>query len=362
MSVYIIRKIEMLYKLIKNTIEAIWSNTTISTFTNIGNQKRISFTVDGKEATIDVYQKKDGTTTFSSVGKNVDLTNQLIVELEKKGYPATSEQKSFTMTVGSTWIQKSIDYMIHLVTENNYGTYNSKKNNGNTVHTYISLIGDKLTLTECGNGKLVIQGKPLYLYNEFISFVSCSPNVNIEEIVAVTKAFVTNKVTDASSARVKIASLMPNTYNSKLIDDAIWKVLSPSMALIDSEAVMEDYSCIMFPALRALEGYLKFIFSEIGEVIDSHHPIGSIFNVDPNDPNKFLMTKSTAITNANLVGSQYKSALEELYTYFNKHRHVSFHMSQIFIDTKIISDKQEAIDTVYEVCDLIERTFVATHT
>ena len=33
-----------------------------------------------------------------------------------------------------------------------------------------------------------------------------------------------------------------------------------------------------------------------------------------------------------------------------------------FIDTKIISDKQEAIDTVYEVCDLIERTFVATHT
>ena len=59
MSVYIIRKIEMLYKLIKDTIEAIWSNTTISTFTNIGNQKRISFTVDGKEATIDVYQKKD---------------------------------------------------------------------------------------------------------------------------------------------------------------------------------------------------------------------------------------------------------------------------------------------------------------
>ena len=85
-----------------------------------------------------------------------------------------------------------------------------------------------------------------------------------------------------------------------------------------------------------------------------------MFQVDPNDPNQFLMKRNPS-ANANRKGPQYKSALEEVYTYFNKHRHVSFHMSQIFIDTKVISNKQEAVDTVNEVADLIERTFTATH-
>ena len=361
MAVYIIRKPELLEKVIKNTIETLWSNTSVSEMTEVGNQKRINFTVSGKPAMVAIFQKQDGTTTFQAIGKNTELTNQLIAELEKRGYPVTSDVKAFSMYVGSEWIKKTVDYLIRLTTKENYGFYDSKVNNGNTIHSYTSAIGDKLTLTECPDGKLLVQGKPLYLYNEFLSFISYSPNVNMDEIVAATKSFVNSGVTDASAARAKMAALMPKAYNSGVIDDTIWKVFSPSMALIDVDSFMEDYSCVMFPSLRALEGYLQFLLNEIGEVIDQHHLIGNIFRVDPADANKFLMIKRAAITNANNKGPQYKPALEEIYTYFNKHRHVSFHMSQIFIDTKVISNKQEAIDTVNEVADLIERTFVATH-
>ena len=119
---------------------------------------------------------------------------------------------------------------------------------------------------------------------------------------------------------------------------------------------------LMFPALRALEGYLNFLLNEIGEGGDLHNSYGSIFSVDPNDPNKFLMANREAIENANRKGKQYKPALERIYTYFNKHRHVSFHMTKLIIDTKVINDKQEAVETVNEVCNLIERTFIATHT
>ena len=332
MSVYIIRKPELLQKVVQETINNIWSNTTIADLTDVGHQKRICYTVEGQPAMLDIYQNKDGTTTFRAVGKNIELTNQLIIELEKRAYPATSDVKSFSMYVGSEWIQKSVDYLIRLTTAENYGFYESKMNNGNTIHSYTSAVGDKLTLTECAGGRLLVQGKPLYLYNELISFVSYSPNVNIDEIVAATKAFVTNKVADAASARAKMASLMPNAYNSGVIDDTIWKVFSPSMALIDVDATMEDYSCVMFPALRALEGYLEFLLDEIGEVIDLHHLIGNIFQVDSTDPNKFVMIKHAAIANANRAGAQYKPVLEEIYTYFNKHRHVSFHMNQIFVD------------------------------
>lgn len=362
MAVYIIRKLKLLEKVIKDTIESLWENTSVSEITKVGNQNRISFTVSGKTAMLAIFQRQDGTTTFNSIGKNTELTNLLIEELEKRGYPVTSDVKSFSMFVGNEWIKKTIDYLIRLTTnDNNYGFYKSKINNGNTIHSFTSAIGDKLTLTECSDGKLLVQGKPLYLYNEFLSFVSYSPNVNIDEIVAATKTFVNCGVKDASSARAKMVSLMPKAYSSGVIDETIWKVFSPSMALIDVDSSMEDYSCVMFPALRALEGYLLLLLSEIGEVIDQHHLIGNIFRVDPTDANKFIMNKRAAIANANRTGPQYKTALEEIYTYFNKHRHVSFHMSQIVIDTKVISNKQEAIDTVNEVSQLIERTFTVTH-
>ena len=361
MAVYIIRKPELLEKVIKDTIETLWDNTTVSDMKEVGNQKRINYTVFGKPAMVAIFQKQDGTTTFQAIGKNTEYTNLLITELEKRGYPVTSDVKAFSMYVGSEWIKKTVDYLIRLTTKENYGSYDSKVNNGNTIHSYTSAIGDKLTLTECTDGKLLVQGKPLYLYNEFLSFISYSPNVNMDEIVAATKMFVNSGVKDASAARAKMAALMPKAYNSGVIDDTIWKVFSPSMALIDVDSSMEDYSCVMFPALRALEGYLKHLLNEIGETIDLHHTLGNLFQVDPANTNKFLMKKKAAIVNANRKGSQYKLVLEEVYTYFNKHRHVSFHMSQIFIDTKVISNKQEAVDTVNEVAELIERTFIATH-
>ena len=322
MSVYIVRKPELLHKVVKDTLEAIWVNTTIADLVAVGNQKRICFTVNGQPATLDVYQSKDGSTTFRAVGKNIDLTNQLITELEKRAYPTTSEVKSFSMYVGTDWIQKCVKYLIQLTTAEDNGNYDKKENYGNVIHSFTSGIGDKLTLTECPGGKLLVQGKPLYLYNEFLSFVSYSPNVNMDEIIAATKVFVTNKVTDVASARAKMASMMPKAYNSGVVDDTIWKVFSPSMALIDADATMEDYSCLMFPALRALEGYLQFLLNEIGEVIDSHHLIGNIFQADQNDPNKFVMIKHAAIANANRTGMQYKPALENIYTYFNNEQYV----------------------------------------
>ena len=361
MSVYIVRKPDLLQKLVSETIKSLWDNTTVSEITDAGNQKRICFTVNGNPAMLAIYQKQDGTTTFQAIGKNTDFTKQLISELENRAYPDTNDVKSFSMYIGNEWIRRTIDFLIKLTTKENYGFYESKTNNGNAIHSFTSAIGDKLTVTECRDGKVLIQGKPLYLYNELLSFVSYSPNVNMDEIVAATKAFVTDKIKDAPSARARMASLMPRAYGDGIINETIWKVFSPSMALIDADATMEDYSCLMFPALRALEGYLEFLLDEIGEVIDQHHVIGNIFRVDPTDANKFIMSKRAAISNANLKSPQYKPALEEVYTYFNKHRHVSFHMNQIFIDTKVITNKQEAIDTVDEVTELIERTFISTH-
>lgn len=361
MSVYMIREPDLLQKLIRETIENLWTNTTVSELSDVGKQKRICYTVDGMSAMLDIFQKSDGTTSFKATGKNTELTDILIKNLEKRGYPVTSEVKSFTMYIGDDWNKKTVDYLVSLTTKDNYGFYESKTNNGNTIHRYTSAFGDKLTLTECPDGKVFIQGKPLFLYNEFLSFVSYSPKVNMDEIIEATRAFVSDKAIDVASAKAKMIALMPKAYSSGLIDENIWKVFSPSMALLDVDIEMEDYSCCIFPALRALEGYLMLLLGEIGETIDRHHNFGNIFGEDSSNPGHFVMVKSASITNANIKGSQYKPALEQIYSYFKTHRHVSFHMNQLLIDTKVIEKKEEARTIVNDVAQLIESTFCSIH-
>ena len=70
------------------------------------------------------------------------------------------------------------------------------------------------------------------------------------------------------------------------VDPVIWKLFSPSVTLDDVEKEFEDYSCFTFPALRALEGYLKYLLSEKNIVIDETHNFGTVFNKDSNDKAK----------------------------------------------------------------------------
>ena len=50
-------------------------------------------------------------------------------------------------------------------------------------------------------------------------------------------------------------------------------------------------------------------------------------------------------------------ALEEIYNYFRKNRHVIFHVDQILINTKVIEDRQEAVTIINDVARLIESTY-----
>lgn len=148
-----------------------------------------------------------------------------------------------------------------------------------------------------------------------------------------------------------MSEMMPMAYAGN-VDPVIWKLFSPSVTLDDVEKEFEDYSCFTFPALRALEGYLKYLLSEKNIVIDETHNFGTVFNKDSNDKAIVIPKYVTAIAN-----NDYVEALEEIYNYFKANRHVIFHVDQILITTKIIEDKQEAISIINDVAALIERTY-----
>ena len=250
------------------------------------------------------------------------------------------------MFVGEDWIEKTVQYLSGLCD----GNVEKYEEEGHDRYVFVSDIGDKLTLHVYSNHRIMVQGKPLYLYNEFLSYVSYSPKVEMNDIIKVTNEFVDTN-TDVDEARNKMSKMMPVAY-AGTVDPVIWKLFSPSVTLCDDKKELEDYSCFTFPSLRALEGYLKYLLAEKNIVIDEAHNFGTVFNKGSNG-------RATVIQKhvKDIADSDYVEALEDVYNYFKENRHVIFHVNQILIDTKVIENKQEAISIINDVAALIERTY-----
>lgn len=345
-SLYITRDIDKLTQLLDDTAKSIWSNVIGKGIKEVGQQKRYTFEVDGELSLLDIYQRGDGQTTLRQTGANIENATKLKAAVELRGYRATAEQKQYTMFVGEDWVEKTVQYLSGLC-EGNVEKYEEE---GHDRYVFVSDIGDKLTLHTYSNHRIMVQGKPLYLYNEFLSYVSYSPKVEVNDIIKATNEFIDTN-TDVDEARNKMSEMMPVAYAGS-VDPVIWKLFSPSVTLINIEKDMEDYSCFTFPALRALEGYLKYLLAEKNIVIDEAHNFGTVFNKDSNDK---AIVISKYVTD--IADTDYVEALEEIYNYFKTNRHVIFHVDQILITTKVIENKQEATSIINDVAALIERTY-----
>lgn len=238
-SLYIVRDISQLEKLLEDTAKSIWADASGKGLKDVGQQKRFTFEVNGVQSFLDIYQRGDGQTTLRPVGVNSENAVKLKEKVELRGYKSTSEQKSYSMFVDEEWIEKTIRYLAGLCN----GNIEKHEEDGHDRYVFISDIGDKLTLNIYSNHKMMVQGKPLYLYNEFLSFVSYSPKVEMNDIIKVTNEFFETN-TDINNARNKMSEIMPCAYGGS-VDPTIWKLFSPSIALSDTNKELD-----IIPALR----------------------------------------------------------------------------------------------------------------
>ncbi len=348
-NVYINRDLEELNNMLLNEGTKIWGNFSGKGIETVGQHKRFTFLVDEKESKLDIYQRADGSTTFYPTGSNVENSIKLKNAIEKQGIRNTSDNKNYSIFLGEGWMEKTIEFLRQLpnvqMTEKNIDDKH--------VYQFISKIGDKLTLSVYKDYKVGIQGKPLYLYNEFLSFISLIPSITDNDVVDMTNTFVDTTIC-VNDVRAKINKLLPKAYNSGKIDNEIWKLFSPSIVLIEDEKILEDYTCCIFPALRALEGYLLFLLNCKKITVDKKHNFGSVFVTDNSGIKYVLIKKQREKINE----ASYEQVLEEIYNYFVRSRHVYFHANQILIDTKMIENKKEAISIFYEIVNLLESTFL----
>ncbi|MGO4348142.1 type II toxin-antitoxin system RnlA family toxin [Paenibacillus sp. MCAF9] len=310
-----------------------------------GTQHRCIIKGDEKEVSLDFYFSK-GKTTMLPVGKNKDISIKLadfiMNKIEYKNADIKSKSHSIK-SVEKEAFQELIEYLTQL---QGIGLIKEKRNevNKSRMLQFSSNIGDKITLVYFDNKTLQIQGKPMYLYHEVTIFLSAF--IDFDQVIANQNEHLDVKVT-ALEVRNEMKELLPCAYN--ILDDNLKKILAGSLMLQKVDMPFEDYSPIVFPALKVLEGYLKGILRNKG-IIVGKEGFGGTFQ--PNGPKHVLNLRNKNIINDGVT----TSVVEALYDYYKKNRHVLFHVSAIDADTKIIETKQEADLIISDVLSLIETT------
>lgn len=252
-----------------------------------------------------------------------------------------SSQKTITLN----GIQKS-DLISFLDLEKETGIQVEKRTCSNdSIDFECSLCGDygaRVHISHYTNNTLLFQG----VLTEF--YVKLS-----QEIMSLTTSIdsdVILKTFEISNTREKVIDekLSSHIRDMSHIDESvISQFISTTLVLMNSQIRVGDYGCHTFGLLKAIDAILRKKLAEDGLPVGNTY---KCFAIQDDGTYAFLTTIN--IYNDKLA---LKSALEDGYTFFHKHRHTTFHVDSMMIESSRILDFDEAIDIVNEGLTIINR-------
>lgn len=209
-----------------------------------------------------------------------------------------------------------------------------------TIYRF-ELDNDKLvaTLFKSKNQKVLVQGENSLLFQIVVSIITeLDSNNRIEPILS--SAYRTNidsgKIDSAFNA---VCPIFPADY-----PESIKRLIRQSIINLTYYLESEDYAQYAFPALRALEGHIKYLITLAGGTA------GRIFNTfNTNAQGEYIFTGS--ITDATK-----KPIIEKCYNYYKAQRDTAFHFGDVLgasDNTRIIDTKNEADEIIKKCIALI---------
>ncbi len=328
--------------MIKEIGKSKWKGFKVGNPVRKGTECQYEIIADQKKAMLCFSFNKAGTTTIMAKGSNVAISQEVLRGLQKKCLsPQSQKSESYSFKNISKKRAKGLIKHLNSITRKAPQVKSSTNNPSYTSYAFVGNTGDKLRVTHYTNGVVALQGKPVELYNEALSYLSASTQVTQKQIIESTNTF---HKTDLSQYDVQetLKTFLPNCYD--ILDETILKLLSPSICLKSLDVLVPDYSYHTFPALRALEGYIKLALSNKG--IEVKAMFAEVFNQGS--------LKSTVLQKT--IDKAYASQIERLYDYYRHVRHAIFHANQNPKDTKIITTREEADIIVNQVLSLIDST------
>lgn len=197
-----------------------------------------------------------------------------------------------------------------------------------------------VTLFKTGKHSLLVQGKNDYLFQVIATtIVELDDDCKVEQILG--NAYRISIKKDVVEKIFKPIELgLPSNYPA-----GIKRLLKQASINLNYYIESEDYSQYAFPALRALEGHIKYLISNAGCSVG--HQFSCFNRANPADPYVFTATLSDVTK---------KGCIETCYNYYKSQRDTSFHFGDIIgmtDATRFMATKQEADEVILKCIELI---------
>ena len=199
-----------------------------------------------------------------------------------------------------------------------------------------------VTLFKTGQHKLLLQGKNNYLFQVITAtIIERYDTSRVEQILG--NAYRINIKQDVvSNAYNPIESGLPDDY-----PEGLKRLIKQSIINMTHYVESEEYSMYVFPALRALEGHIKYLITVAGGNPGRQF---SCFDRDRTmNSNGYIVTESFPDRSKN-------SSIEKCYNYYKSQRDTAFHFGDIMgqVDnTRLIETKEEADEIIKKCLSLI---------
>lgn len=207
------------------------------------------------------------------------------------------------------------------------------------------LNGDAVTVTlfKTGQHKLLVQGRNSYLFQVITTtLVELDDNATVEQILGnAYRMSIKRNIID--EAYLPIEHGLPLAYPV-----GIKRLIRQSVINLKYYVDSEDYSQYAFPALRALEGHIKYLITLAGGMPGRNF---SCFGLDKSvTPNRYVVTTA-------FPDNTYNQQIETCYNYYVHQRNTAFHFGDLlglnFDSTRHISTKAEADEIIEKCIELI---------
>lgn len=324
--------------------------------------KKLSKSTDKKEyyeltkmgsdkALLEVFHLGNGKTTFNpKVGKNQPVSNDLAEHLLKKAN--FSEGQITSVLIG--YEVKDIEPIIELMVDKEDSTgrkffeFEKKEIPGGFNFTIKNcLYKDKLTVNIYNTGRLVIQGHPLSCHDEFVFQMSALLNAEgLATVISKTDGN-TLQLVERRFVEENLVGIFEDCYQK--IPSSIQNMLITGSTLRSINLKVPDYTCMLFPDLRALEGVLKHAF--FINNIEYNDTVGELFNYS--SLHNYTL-KSEIQTQ---LPSPMHTALSDAYNFYHRHRHGLFHMNDVVDSSRTITTSDKAVELSDDIYRIIKNIY-----
>lgn len=291
---------------------------------------------------INVHYNPDATTSFNVQGKNSDFGISLLEQILPKCIKGDGKNINLSFkNVGN----EAVDLIKEFLIDECGASLTEEAIPHGTKLTFNGQFGDAVTLISYKTGTLTVQGKRKFLYTELIDILARV--IGLDEVISQQLKTISINITVEETLK-EFKEVFPESY--KYLGDGLAAIISPALTVSKLDINLTDYSCLAFPALRGLEGYIRKIFLGYGIIVGQN--FGDVFD----GSNSVIVIKanySTAI-NDPIV----EITLCNLYKYYKDNRHGLFHTDNVAEASRMLESKTEADVLLFEVIRKIEDSYL----